>query len=150
MQSPSSEAKILRESHDRENAEHSLIKHDISRACDCPEGECSRRAEELIEALYYVSPSAYNAMILQLARIPNYTDLLDEISEATGPVELASTTSPTANVLNPTDTAQVRENNCPTQPPTETNSSSAELAIPTKPTNTISGSTSTKYARTNI
>jgi hypothetical protein len=126
MQAHSSEAKMLREFDDREEFEHILIGCDIAQACAGSQDEINRLVEALIEALCYVSPSACDAMISQLAHIHGYAHLLDESPGATGPVELTTTTNPTANV------------------PTGTNGSSSQRAASSRPAGSVSASTSTK------
>ncbi|KAM0690864.1 hypothetical protein Q7P36_009633 [Cladosporium allicinum] len=77
------------------------------------------RAEAVKSALCYVSPSAYDALMSELAHTHNYTHFLNWSFEETEPVELTTITNPTANVPNAENTAKTREGSCSTQRPTE-------------------------------
>ena len=96
-----------------------LIKYDISRAHACSETETNRRVGRLKEALCYVTPPAYNTIILELARMYDCTHLLERFSEMIGPAEFNTITNPTANVPGPKITAKTRQDSCSTQRPTE-------------------------------
>jgi hypothetical protein len=79
--------------YDREQVRSFLIKCEIVQAHACSTVEVHRRAEALKSALCYVSPSAYDALISELARMHNYTHLLNWSFEETEPVELTTTTN---------------------------------------------------------
>jgi hypothetical protein len=127
---------------DRADVECFLIEYDVSRSIYYSETENDTQTEVLKHALCSLSESVYDAMILQLARVHDFTYLLDKFpneADLPAPTTTAdSTTSEPAHIIltqTPADTHSAQSSNDSTK-------TSAQSVAPSKSAETTSASTS--------
>lgn len=124
----------------RGDVEDFLVEYDLTRASPIAEIQPNTKTSSLKDAFRLISRSAYEAMIDRLARIHNYTHLLDKYPATVVPESVATTAKSGTSKPSVVDTAKISAGIPSTPPPTEATGSSTkplELITPAESTVTL-------------
>jgi hypothetical protein len=129
----------------RHDVEDLLINYDVRRTNSIDEAELRIRTTALRENLRLINPSAYDGLILQLARMHNCTHLLEKYPKPADP-EIASTeTDPTKSESALASSTQASVHTGSTQPSVDTTKTSTESISSSKSVAITSASTLTEF-----
>jgi hypothetical protein len=128
----------------RHDVEALLVEYDVARTNSIDEAELLIRTTALRENIRLISPSTYDGLIIQLARMHNYTYLLDKFPNLADPEIVTTGTGPTASESTIANSTQAPTDTRSTQPSIGTTKTSAEPTASSKSAGIISASTSTE------
>jgi hypothetical protein len=134
----------------RGDVEDFLVEYDLARASPITEIQPNVKTSLLKDAFRLISRSAYEAMIDRLARIHNYTHLLDKYPATVVPESVATTAKSGTSKPSVVDTAKISAGIPSTPPPTEATGSSTkplELITPAESTVTLTSKESRPVER---